>query len=121
MNIPVLHIAYLVSVAALLSAGQVLLKIIALRAAETGTGGGLLINMLSIPLFWLTGAVYGLVMVFWVWLLTFIPLNLAYPFLMLSLIFVPILSHFFLSEDISARYWFGLTLMSTGAYVLVQR
>ncbi len=121
MNAPPLHILYLVSVAGLLSVGQVLLKIVALRAADAAPGAGLLINMLSIPLFWITGVVYGLVMVFWVWILTFIPLSLAYPFLMLSLVIVPILCYFFLSETITSRYWIGLALMTLGAYVLVQR
>ena len=121
VNAPPLHILYLVSVAGLLSVGQVLLKIVALRAADAAPGAGLLINMLSIPLFWITGVVYGLVMVFWVWILTFIPLSLAYPFLMLSLVIVPILCYFFLSETITSRYWIGLALMTLGAYVLVQR
>lgn len=119
--VPLLHIGYLFLVALLLSVGQIALKILARNLGGIDSIADLLLRGVMSPLLWLAFAIYGAVMVFWVWLLTFIPLNVAYPFVMLTLAIVPILSYFVLSETVSLRYLIGLGLMMAGAIILVPR
>ncbi len=101
-----------------LAAGQLLFKLSARTLAGTDGASGLL-RLAYEPYFLLSLAVYGSATVLWVWLLKELPLTVAYPFFALSFVFVPLISLFFLGEQVSLRYWAGIAMIMAGIYVTV--
>lgn len=50
----------------------------------------------------------------WVVLLKYVPLSLAYPFVALSFVILPVASHFLFGEPLTPRYFVGLIFFVTG-------
>lgn len=97
-----------------ISAGQILFKLAA-RAAAAGTGEfpwSLLNGYLLVALM-----VYGSATLLWVWLLKTLPLNVAYPFVSLAFVIVPILGVWILNEPIDWRNIAGGVLIAAGVAV----
>ena len=69
--------------------------------------------------FWLIGGIYGLSMIYWIWILTWIPLTIAYPFSTLPLLIVPIFAFLLFREPLSVRYWVGVLLVVIGIWTIV--
>jgi undecaprenyl phosphate-alpha-L-ara4N flippase subunit ArnE len=96
-----------------ISGGQMLFKITAARANVA--------HSLWAPdvLRVLVGAciLYGAATLVWVSVLRYVPLSVAYVFMALSFIIVPLLSYAFFKETLSARYFVGLVLIVAGIIV----
>jgi undecaprenyl phosphate-alpha-L-ara4N flippase subunit ArnE len=56
--------------------------------------------------------------VLWIWLLRTIPLSVAYPFMALAFLFVPVMGAAFLGEPFSFKSAFGAALIITGICVI---
>ncbi|QXL84442.1 hypothetical protein [Comamonas sp. NLF-1-9] len=93
-----------------ISLGQVLFKKAALSLADTNE----LMNWISNS--WLLAAIilYGVTTVVWIWVLRQAPLHLAYPFMALAFILVPLLAKLLLNEPIHAQTFVGGTLILVG-------
>lgn len=59
-------------------------------------------------------ALYGLTTLGWVWILRNVPLNLAYPFMGLAFLFVPVLAWVALSEPLHWKTFAGGFLILAG-------
>lgn len=103
-------------VVSMLAGGQVLFKLAALRLAEPG--GLALSNVLS-PLMLTAFVVYGLATALWVWVLRSVPLNIAYPFVALAFVIVPLLSHWLLGESLKINMVVGGAIIMFGVWVSV--
>lgn len=100
--------------------GQLLLKYSAQRQVATEQQS-LLSRLMSLALDWpflLGASSYALLLVFWIWLLTFIPLSRAYPFTMMSLAVASLGSWFFFGETITPRFLAGLAVIGVGLIML---
>ena len=64
---------------------------------------------------------YGLLTLYWVWLLTFIPLNKAYPFVSLSFIFTFISSYIIFKEQLSLNMIIGVIFISIGLLFISEK
>jgi len=95
-----------------ISVGQVLFKVSAGSNAE----GAFLMKMMQ-PSLLLALLIYGGATVFWVWLLQTIPLNVAYPYMALAFLFVPLMSLFFLGEKVDMSTWLGSVLIVIGVFL----
>jgi drug/metabolite transporter (DMT)-like permease len=97
----------------LIAVGQILFKLAA-RAATGGAG-------LPWDLFngWLLAAlvVYAAATLLWVWLLKVLPLNVAYPFVGLAFVIVPLLGAWLLGEPLDWRHLAGGALIVAGVGV----
>jgi multidrug transporter EmrE-like cation transporter len=99
----------LIAFAVLLSSGQVLFKL----AAMAG-------NAKSFPLAlcngWLAAAlmVYAIATVLWVWILRTTQLSIAYPFVALGFVLVPLAAHYLFGEPFAARQVLGTLLIIAG-------
>lgn len=101
-----------------MAGGQIAFKYVAL---QLGTETSLPMAATRLPFspwFWATGAIYGLSMVYWIWLLSRVPVVIAYPFSSLSLVILPLLSWFVYGELLTPRYWVGISLVMSGILVL---
>ena len=99
----------------MLSIGQVLFKIASEKIDIEGKGifSGLLLN----PAFVIAIIVYGVATIAWLLVLKMVPLRIAYPFVALAFIIVPIFAFFFLGETLRWTTFFGAAVIILGVYI----
>lgn len=100
--------------------GQLLLKFSAQRQSSHSEQN-LILRILSLFSDWafLLGVVtYGLLLIYWVWLLTFLPLSRAYPFTILSLAVAAIGGALLFNETLTLRFVAGLSVIGIGLVLL---
>jgi multidrug transporter EmrE-like cation transporter len=100
--------------------GQLLLKFAASRQVAHEQQG-LFARLLALAFDWpflLGAASYFLLLVYWVWLLTFLPLSRAYPFTLLSLAVAAVGSAVLFQEPLTPRFIAGLSVIAVGLLVL---
>ena len=61
--------------------------------------------------------IYGIATGIWVWVLRYVPLNVAYPVFALAFLMVPVMTYFFLGEPIGWRHFVGGALIVAGVIV----
>ena len=114
------QIGLLVLYAAGMTAGQLLFKSAALRyGAAAGDTGQRLIGLLQDFYFLTAVALYALLAVFWVWVLSFTSLSRAYPFVALAFAFTPLLGGLIYGEVLSTRLLIGLAFILCGLFFVV--
>ena len=98
--------------------GQLLFKMAAIQSrgpAADGRWWALLVDwhfLLGLTLY------TGLTLL-WVWILTFIPLSRAYPFVVVAFLITPLLAYIFLGESVDRWYFVGLGLIVSGLGVVI--
>lgn len=100
-----------------LSVGQVLFK----RAANSlsdGLGGLAFQQLAFSPPFLLAVVLYGGLTVYWTYLLARVPLALAYPFVALCFVLVPMFSAALFDERISGAYYGGIVCIVIGVLII---
>jgi drug/metabolite transporter (DMT)-like permease len=103
-----------------MSGGQVLFKLAANGArARAGERDGFLASLFGAWHFYASIALYGVLTVLWIWLLTRIPLSRAYPFVILTFVLTPALAAVLFGESLGPWYFAGLALILAGLAVLV--
>lgn len=101
-----------------ISIGQLLLKMAAINLSKPGAIG-VWIGSYCINLYLVAGVfVLGLSTLLWVWVLRTLPLSMAYPFMALAFLFVPILSHFLIGESLSWKNVAGGLLIACGVVLV---
>jgi len=98
----------------LLAVGQLLFKRTATRLVGLPMPEQLLTLEVQ-PSFYAAGLLYAAATV---WLLTYIPLSAAYPFVALSFVIVPVASWWFFGEPPDLQYWTGIGLIVAGVGVI---
>ena len=70
---------------------------------------------------WFIAAItlYMSLTVVWVWILTFIPLSRAYPFVILAFIFTPLGAAALFGESLRGNYLWGMAFVLTGLTLIV--
>lgn len=117
-----MQIALLVCYAIGLSVGQVLFKMAAMSMQRpTSWTGSWLPKLLLDPYFVAAAVLYVVLSLFWVWILSFIPLSRAYPFVALSLLLTPLWGHILFGEALGKDYALGLVLIVAGLLLVVRR
>jgi drug/metabolite transporter (DMT)-like permease len=103
----------LVAFALLLSSGQVLFK----QAAIGGIGKPFLLALFN---GWMVAALilYAIATVLWVWILRTTSLSIAYPFVALGFVLVPLAAHYLFGEPFEARHVLGTVLIIAGLFVI---
>lgn len=104
--------AVLVLVVGCLSVGQVLFKLAGDAWRESHSLWG---NAAA----WLVPAmvIYAVATVGWVWVLGRVALNVAYPYMGLAFVVVPVLAMLWLGEKVSMGYWAGAGLIVAGVAI----
>jgi drug/metabolite transporter (DMT)-like permease len=110
------QIALLSAYAFGMTAGQLLFKIVSGRVDFSTTTTAL--KLVFDPLFILAVALYAGLSIYWVWLLSFTPLSLAYLFVALALVLTPFAAAMLFHEQITMRLIIGGALIVTGILVV---
>ncbi len=114
-----IHILLLILVAVGISVGQLLFKIAANKLAGESILD-IVTKMFIDPYVLSALLIYFLITIVWLWILTEVPLSKAYPFVVLSYIFTPLLASVFLYESITASYIIGVCLICSGLFIIVK-
>ncbi|MTI09387.1 DMT family transporter [Curvivirga aplysinae] len=111
------HVAYLVGFSFLLALGQLCFKS---AANHLNQNNDLPIIEALISNFWLWGAfaLYGMSSLLWVFILRVVPLNLAYPFVAIGFILVPLGGWYFFSEHVNSWYILGVGFIILGLLII---
>ena len=99
-----------------LSIGQVLFK---LAAMALHGDAPLWLQLARNAYLWVALVVYGLSTALWVAVLRQAPLRLAYPFVALAFVLVPLMGHWFLGEALRWQSLLGAALIAAGIWVSV--
>lgn len=70
------------------------------------------------PLLWIGLFLFGISAIFWLVVLSRVPLSVAYPFVGLSYILIVAFSHFVLDEGVPLLRWVGVVVVATGIVIV---
>lgn len=112
------QVALLVVYAAGMAGGQMLFKAAALRYQPDGAAADRALSLVFNAYFLAAVGLYVALTVLWVWLLTFIPLSRAYPFVALAFAITPLLGGVVFAEPITPKLLAGIALL-LGGLVLI--
>ncbi|MEP7156147.1 MAG: EamA family transporter [Betaproteobacteria bacterium] len=101
---------------AMIAAGQVLFKLVALRSAAAPEAG-LMAHWLNWP-FVVALAIYGAATLLWIWVLRYVPLNIAYPVFALAFVIVPVASYVVFREPLGWHHALGGAMIVAGVLVI---
>jgi multidrug transporter EmrE-like cation transporter len=102
-----------------MASGQVLFKLAAQRVSASTTISEQLTSLLGNTYFFVAFAFYCALAVCWVWILTFIPLSRAYPFIAFAFAITPMLGWWLFDEPINSRLGFGVAAIVFGLVLVV--
>lgn len=85
-----------------------------IAGAEIAAGGQTIARAIREPLLWAGLALFGLSAMFWLVVLSNIPLSLAYPFVGVSYVAIVLFSRFVLGEHVPALRWVGVITIALG-------
>jgi drug/metabolite transporter (DMT)-like permease len=114
LSLPV--IGGLVITPMIIAAGQVLFKLAAPRVGNADVTG--VFGLLTNPYLMIALTMYGLGTIVWVYLLKFVPLSFAHPFMAITFCLVPFLSWYFLGETLTWRNFAGIGFILAGLVVI---
>jgi drug/metabolite transporter (DMT)-like permease len=113
-----LQLVLILSTMLLLSIGQILFKLASEDVVLTASG--IFPSLIKIK-FILALVIYALATLLWIISLKELPLRVAYPFVAMTFIFVPTLSHFLLGETLSWNTYIGAGIIALGVIVSVAK
>lgn len=104
-------------------AGQLTLKsamtqIGRIGSAEVQAAGQTVSRAIREPRLWAGLALFGISSIFWLVVLSRIPLSVAYPFVGVSYIIIVLLSRYVLHEHVPLLRWLGVVIVATGIAII---
>ena len=96
-----------------LAIGQLLFKKVGLIMRDQPFAEGVAAVATS-PTLYLALALYGFATALWIWILSRVPLSLAYPWVGAGVILVPMLAYLVYGERVNAMYWVGAVFVAVG-------
>ena len=113
----------LITSVSLAVAGQLTLKSAMEKVGRIGTAevtspASTIKKVAAEPLLWIGLALFGLSAMFWLVVLSHVPLSVAYPVVGLSYILIVALSRFVLHESVPALRWLGVLIVAIGIGVI---
>jgi multidrug transporter EmrE-like cation transporter len=99
-----------------LSIGQLLFKHVGLGMRSKPVAEGFA-DMLREPSLYAALTLYGFATLLWIWILSRVPLSIAYPWVAAGVVIVPLLSWWVYGEKINLTFWFGAGLVVVGILI----
>jgi undecaprenyl phosphate-alpha-L-ara4N flippase subunit ArnE len=100
----------------LIAAGQLLFKLVSARVGNADLHG--LAALVADPLLIAALTIYGIATIVCVYVLKLVPLTLAYSFMGLTFVFVPVLAHLLLGEELGWRTAVGAGFIIAGLVIV---
>jgi multidrug transporter EmrE-like cation transporter len=104
-------------------AGQITLKSAMTRVGRIGTAevaaaGDTIVRAVKEPRIWLGLALFGISSLFWLVVLSRVPLSVAYPFVGISYVVIVLISRYVLDEHVPALRWLGVLVVAAGITII---
>src|SRR5687768_2571241 len=104
-------------------AGQLTLKsamreIGRIGAQEVSNAGDTLKRAAAEPKLWIGLVLFGISALFWLVVLSRVPLSVAYPFVGISYILIVAFARFFLHEEVPLLRWVGVAVVALGIAIV---
>lgn len=117
------NIALLVSYSFVLALAQLLFKRAALLVWQDNPHGMLQygLGLLSEWTFWLAGTILVGLMFAWGWLISFIPLAKAYPFIVLAIVFTGFMDRLLFNQPVFWNFFVGSGIIVLGLIVVAYK
>lgn len=113
MMLSSVHIFQLLAFSLLLALGQMLFKVAASMLPPLSTLAGIMALSVN-PWFYLALALYGSATLLWILILQDVPLSLAYPFVALGFVIIPLASFLIFKEPLNIYYGLGVACIIGG-------
>ena len=94
--------------------GQFTLKSAMNEVGAHANAGHTLMRAARLPKLWVGLALFGISAVFWLLVLSKVPLSVAYPFVGVSYVVVVLVSRFVLHEHVPSLRWVGVAVVAAG-------
>lgn len=104
-------------------AGQLTLKaameeVGRIGAREVSNAGDTVMRAVKEPRLWIGLVLFGISALFWLVVLSRVPLSVAYPFVGVSYILIVAFSRFFLHEHVPTLRWIGVLIVAVGIAIV---
>jgi multidrug transporter EmrE-like cation transporter len=104
-------------------AGQVTLKsamdrVGRIGSTEVAAAGDTLLKAAKEPLLWAGLTLFGISALFWLVVLSRVPLSVAYPLVGVSYILIVAFARFFLHEEVPSLRWIGVSVVALGIAII---
>jgi len=113
-------IAILLTYSVVLAGGQVLFKLAALRFTPAARWTDNVVSLALNPYLVIAVLLYALLSVVWVWVLTFVPLSIAYPFVALTFVLTVASGALLFGEPVTVRLMLGGAMIIAGLIVITR-
>ena len=113
-------IAILLTSSVVLAGGQVLFKLAALRFTPAARWTDNVVSLALNPYLVIAVLLYALLSVVWVWVLTFVPLSIAYPFVALTFVLTVASGALLFGEPVTVRLMLGGAMIIAGLIVITR-
>ena len=113
-------IGILLTYALALAGGQILFKLAAMRFTPAGRLSDNLVALALNPYLVAAVLLYGILSAMWVWVLTFVPISIAYPFVALAFVLTVASGTLFFGEAASAKLLVGGAMVVAGLIVITR-
>lgn len=114
MTVSPIHVALLLFYAFIMAVGNLVLAKASSGIDFSGGIANIAQNALLNGYLWGGILLYGFALVFWLWLLSFIPLRYAYPVATTAILFAPLIAATMGGEIPSLKYWLGVVTVIVG-------
>ncbi len=118
MSIVMLLVSVGFSVAGHVTLSAAMQQVGRIGRAEVSAPWQTLLQAARYPKLWLGLFLFGISSLFWLVVLSRVPLSVAYPFVGLSYVIIVFLARFALHEQVPPLRWAGVTLVSLGIVVV---
>ena len=119
-HLPLATIAILLTYSVVLAGGQVLFKLAALRFTPAARWSDNLLALALNPYLVLAILLYAMLSAVWVWVLTFVPLSIAYPFVALTFVLTVAAGALLFGEAVTPRLVLGGLMIIAGLIVITR-
>ena len=113
-------IAILLTYSVVLAGGPVLFKLAALRFTPAARWTDNVVSLALNPYLVIAVLLYALLSVVWVWVLTFVPLSIAYPFVALTFVLTVASGALLFGEPVTVRLMLGGAMIIAGLIVITR-
>jgi multidrug transporter EmrE-like cation transporter len=104
-------------------AGQLILKsamdsVGRIGSREVSNPGATITRAIKEPKLWLGLVLFGVSALFWLVVLSRVPLSVAYPFVGISYVLIVLFARFFLDEHVPLSRWIGVLVVALGIVIV---
>lgn len=118
VSIGLLVVSVVFAIAGQLTLKSAMTEIGRIGAREVSAAGQTISRAVREPRLWIGLTLFGISAVFWLIVLSRVPLSVAYPFVGISYILIVAFSRFFLDEHVPAVRWLGVVIVALGIAIV---